>query len=199
MTVLCMICGENCKNDQDYLNHMQTAHSGKSQLEAMNEEKLKKQNTPPIVPLQKDAPLPPEFEAIVNEIDNPVPQEPPKSSPPVNKLLDQSGGEPKKLELKYKWEGRCPTCNTEVRTVITKVDGRWFAGAFCLSHEIVEQREVTPLEGKIGNRLLISDLTPAIREEVKDGGQSNISKASRPQRKVRPLSETNPESISSKS
>ncbi|MCK9371065.1 hypothetical protein M0R04_14230 [Candidatus Dojkabacteria bacterium] len=139
-----MICpaGEGDIPDKDYENHMATVHGGVTQLEGIKQEKSKKQDIPKLVALDKEAPIPPEIQEVLQAIDNPKKEEP----KPVAEKPAEVNQEPKKLELKYKWEGNCPQCSTPVRTVITKIDKRWFASAMCLTHEVLEQREVTPLE-----------------------------------------------------
>lgn len=150
MNMICMSCPTGAPEipEEQYVEHMEKVHKGASQLESLKQEKSKKQDVPQIVTLNKEAPIPPEMQEVLQAMDNPKP-EPKKEEP---KPVAEKPAEPKKLELKYKWEGSCPQCNTPVRTVITKVDERWFCSAMCLTHEVLEQREVTPLEEKNGKK-----------------------------------------------
>jgi hypothetical protein len=149
--ITCVICGEET-SEINYPEHMATVHSGKTQLEALQQEKEIEQNIPKVIPLEipldPNAPLPPEFAEVVAMIDaGPKPKT-------LQQLPETKPVEPKPLKLKYVWEGNCPTCNTSVRTIVTKIDGRWFVSAFCISHETIDQREVTPLEEKIQFKVL---------------------------------------------
>ena len=142
--VTCMVCVEEVEEEK-YTEHMKVAHGGKSQLEAIEELKLKEQNTPKIIPLNPEAPIPLEFTQVVNAMET---QKPKSNLPTPNPVIPPPTVEIKPLELKYRWEGVCPQCSAPVRTVITKVDGRWFCSAYCITHETLEQREVTPLTNR---------------------------------------------------
>jgi hypothetical protein len=177
--------------ENEYAEHMATVHQGKSQLESIRQQKEIEDNVPKIIPLSKDAPLDPEFAQMVQAMDAPKPPEVIPMNPALIKPTITSESKP--LKLKYIWEGNCPQDNTPVRTVITKVDGRWFASAFCISHETIDQREVTPIDAQLGRmEQSIKDIRendPAIdrimtEKEVKDVGELNVPKKSPRKTKV---------------
>jgi hypothetical protein len=139
--ITCVICGDEVK-DMLYPEHMAVHGGVGNQINALRQQKEIEQNTPKVIPLSKDAPIDPELAQMIQQMDAPKPEPTPA---PEKLKVNTVAGEPKPLKLKYVWEGNCPQDNTPVRTVITKVDGRWFASAFCISHETIEQREVSPL------------------------------------------------------
>ena len=145
MMMICINCPTGAPEipEEEYPSHMANVHGGASQLEGLKQEKSKKQDVPKIVPLSKEAPIPPEMQEVLQAIDNPKKEEPKPQPQPEAKIA-----EIKPLKLRYTWEGVCPQDNTPVRTVITKVDNRWFCSAYCITHETIEQREVTPLDEK---------------------------------------------------
>src|SRR3990167_3157333 len=110
--MLCIICpaGEGEIPDKDYENHMATVHSGVTQLEGIKQERSKKQDIPkdtpnvPIVQLDKEAPIPPEMQEVLQAIDNPKKEEAKLVVPQVA----EKSAEPKPLILKYHWDGSCP-------------------------------------------------------------------------------------------
>lgn len=184
--ITCVICGEEV-SEEKYPDHMSKVHSGMSQLDALKQQKEIEQNIPkPLeVPLDKEAPPPPEFEEIAKLIDNPPKKEEPVT-PTVPIVVKPS--EPTPLELKYVWIGKCPTCNTDVRTIktriVTNANNRWFITAYCLTHGELEQQEVTPLDEKRftvipKDTIPVGELGYLIKKEVEDGGKPVISKKTR--------------------
>ena len=143
-----MVCEEQV-DEKVYPEHMNIHGGVGNQLNAIRQKKEIEDNIPKVIPLSKDAPIDPELAQMLQAMDAPKPAPTP---PPVSVSPTLSGGgqikpvEPKPLELKYVWTGNCPQDNTPVRTVITKVDGKWFATAYCLDHQELQQQEVTPLD-----------------------------------------------------
>lgn len=165
-TILCMICSETLPNDEAYLDHMETAHKGKSQLEALNEEKSKKRDIPKIIPLDKEAPPSAEMQEVLQAIESAPKPEVKVELSPTPVFPNIGVGEIKPLKLKYVWDGNCPQCSAPVRTVITKVDGRWFVTAYCITHLEQAQEEVTPLEA---SKVFLRDKKSGEITEVKNG------------------------------
>ena len=52
----------------------------------------------------------------------------------------------KPLVLTYKWDGSCPACNTEVKTIEVDLGEKWVVVAFCIAcNKKLKQQEVLPL------------------------------------------------------
>ena len=171
-----MVCEQNVEENV-YPEHMQTHGGVGNQLNAIKQKKEIESNTPKMIPLSKDDPIPLEMQEVLQAMDAPKPE-------PKGQIVEYSGKNPpiiveqKPLKLKYLWEGNCPQDNAPVRTVITKVDGRWFCTAYCISHGELEQTEVTPLEEKKKFIIVDKDTLIVGEKEVKDERQSNVSKKS---------------------
>lgn len=143
--VTCMVCGRSVK-DSLFPQHMQTFHSGMTQAEAIAAEKnIPLQPQAPIT-LDKDTPPSPDFMEVAAMLDKPKSQPPPAERQEAKaSALPFPQEEKQPIILKYKYEGNCPKCNTPIKTVVIKPGGKWFAVAFCLTHEEITQQEVTPL------------------------------------------------------
>lgn len=145
MKIICMVCPPGSPEipEAKYQQHMASVHGG-SQAVA----KAIEQNTPKII--NRDDPPPPDFMEIAKMMDSkPSQPETPVAKPEptvVSGKQQQGEQEIKPLQLKYKWDGNCPTCNSPVRTIVLKANGKTIAVAYCLTHEEVEQREVYPLD-----------------------------------------------------
>jgi hypothetical protein len=195
MTILCVICSENVPEEK-YPEHMQMVHGGKSQLESIQQQKEIADNLPKLIPLNKDAPIPLEMQQVIQEMEKPVPKV--EATPVQAPVVPQNAPkEQKPLELHYVWQGNCPQCNNAVRTVITKVDGRWFATAYCLDHKEVDQQEVTPLDIKPGQQKF-EPIIDTQREKEVNERELNVPKNSPRKTKVRPMRDSEQQSLSSK-
>jgi hypothetical protein len=179
--ITCVICGDEVK-DMLYPEHMAVHGGVGNQINALRQQKEIEQNTPKVIPLSKDAPIDPELAQMIQQMDAPKPEPTPA---PEKLKVNTVAGEPKPLKLKYVWEGNCPQDNTPVRTVITKVDGRWFCTAYCISHGELEQTEVTPLLGTIGALETKAKSEPKVEpqpqpsaeeKEVEDERELNVPK-----------------------
>lgn len=155
--VMCLICNKSVK-DSMFPQHMQSVHGGMTQSEAiMAEKNIPQQPQSPIV-LSKETPPSADFMEVAEMLDKPKLQAPPPvPNRAADSIVNEKVEEKKPLILKYRWEGNCEKCNSPIRTIMTQVEGRLFATAYCLTHEDLEQIEVAPIpikENKITKETL---------------------------------------------
>lgn len=151
--IQCFVCEPSLtlKGDQAYLSHMQSVHADFTSIQGMQQKQIIDQNIPKEIPLNKDALPSPEFMEVAKMIDKPIESQPnpilsskPATTPLV--ILADVQGEKKPITLKYRYEGNCSVCNTPVRTIMAKANGKTIAIAYCLTHEQIEEKEVFPLD-----------------------------------------------------
>lgn len=174
-----MVCDKTLKGDAAYIEHMQKAHGTNSPDQAMGITKLKADNLPkdvPVVVVDKDAPPSAEFMEMAKLMDVPVPDAAPSVQPPKTTGVVSEGSSPapvvpssKPLVLKYRFEGNCGICNSPVRTIMLKANGKLIATAYCLTHEELVQLEVAPIGKDLTEpeRITIEENVKDLREEGK--------------------------------
>lgn len=68
---------------------------------------------------------------------------------PKGAVVEYEGTPPmivKPLVLTYRWDGSCPVCNTEVKTIDVDLGEEWVVVAFCIAcNKKLKQQEVLPL------------------------------------------------------
>lgn len=171
--VMCMICSKSVKEDQ-FVRHMETAHGTASQSEAMAREGNIPKQAP--VVLDKEAAPSSDFMEVAAMLDAtpPVPEK-------VKQVVQETQrpapvAEPKRLVLRYKWEGECKECSTQIRTVVVKAKGQTVVVALCLMHGEIQQREVADLEQDVQEDKTVSDLQAETKEVMDIINYSSVGK-----------------------